>query len=119
MDSEEREFLLMTAWFFARHGQRARALTLLDAAAEAGERGGVAATMRADLLLGEGRAEDALEAIRAADPPKGLERAAALMEARALRALGRTAESESRWRRYLASRAGANRAWVAEGGTGE
>ena len=44
--------------------------------------------------------------------PDSLAHVEAVLETRALKMLGRTAESAARWRRYLASRKGAERKWV-------
>lgn len=112
MESDEREFLLTAAWMFARHGQELRALTLCEALHEESPRDGVAAAAVAELLLGERRADEALKALREADFPRELRRAEALLEARALMMLGRRADAERRWKRYLESAKGKDRSWV-------
>ena len=73
---------------------------------------GVAASAMAELLLDRGEASRAGEVLRAADFPAALAHAEAVLETRALRMLGRRAEAESRWSRYLESRKGAERKWV-------
>lgn len=112
MERDERELLLTTAWMFARHGQGARALTLCEALHEEEPRDGVAAAAVAELLLGERRAEEALKALREAEFPRELRRAEALLETRALALLGRRADAERRWHRYLESSKGKERSWV-------
>ena len=66
----------------------------------------------AELLLASGEAERALAVIRSADFPAELARAEAILETRALEQTGRTAESERRWKRYLASKKGERRSWI-------
>ena len=66
----------------------------------------------ADLLLGERRADEALQALREADFPRELRRAEALLETRALAMLGRRADADRRWKRYLNSAKGRERNWV-------
>lgn len=112
MERDERELLLTAAWMFARHGQELRALTLCEALHEDSPRDGVAAAALADLLLGERRADEALRALREADFPSELRRAEALLETRALAMLGRKADAERRWKRYLNSAKGKERNWV-------
>lgn len=112
MERDERELLLTTAWMFARHGQGSRALALCEALVEDDPRDGVSAAALAELLLGEGRANEALKVLGAATCPKELRRAAALLETRALYALGRRAEAERRWHRYVESSKGGERNWV-------
>lgn len=112
MERDERELLLTAAWMFARHGQELRALTLCEALHEDAPRDGVAAAAVAELLLGERRAEEALRALREADFPHELHRAQALLETRALAMLGRKADAERRWNRYLNSAKGRERSWV-------
>jgi len=114
MDSDERQFLLTTAWMFGRHGQRLRARVLCEALVEDDPRDGVAAAALAELLLEDREAETALAVLRAAAFPGGLARAAALLETRALALLGRRGEADRRWRRYVASSKGSARTWVNE-----
>lgn len=111
MDAEDRQLMLTAAWVFARHGQGARARTLCEALVEDDPRDGVSAAALAERLVEDGEAERALSVLRAADCPGPLARPAALLEARALKALGRDAEAERRWRRYLDSQ-DVNRKWV-------
>jgi hypothetical protein len=113
MSTEERQFLLTVMWLFMRHGQPVRARAICEAIVEENPRDGVAAAALAELLLNEGDAQGALEAIRAADFPPALSHAEAVLETRALRLAGRRAEAESRWRRYIETRKGAERKWIA------
>ena len=113
MREEERQFLLTTAWLFMRHGRRERARSLFEVLLETDPRDGVAAVAYADLLVSEGLAREALEVLRIADVPPSLEHAEAVLETRALRMLGRNADADSRWHRYLESRKGASRQWIA------
>jgi len=112
MNRDERQLLMTAAWLFMRHGRRDRALGVCEALHEADPRDGVAATALAELLLANGDAVRAVEVLRSADIPSGLEHAEAVLETRALRLSGRAAEAESRWRRYLESRKGAERKWL-------
>jgi thioredoxin-like negative regulator of GroEL len=112
MREEERQFLLTTAWLFMRHGRRERARSLFEVLLETDPRDGVAAVAYADMLVSEGLAREALEVLRTADVPSSLEHAEAVLETRALRMLGRAADADSRWRRYLESRKGASRQWI-------
>ena len=112
MDSEDRQFLLTTAWMFARHGQRERARALCEALVEDQPRDGVSAAALAELLLADREAARALEVVRGAQFPPELARAEALLETRALAALGRKEESQRRWRRYVQASKGAGRSWV-------
>lgn len=112
MESEEKQFLLTVAWLFMRHGQRNRAKSVCEALSEYYPRDGVVAAALADLLLGEGDAEGAIGVLRSADMPPSLAHAEAVLETRALRRLGRSAEGAARWRRYLESRKGSERKWV-------
>lgn len=112
MDTEERQFLLTAAWLFVRHGQGARARALCAALVEENPRDGVSAAALAELLLAAGECREALRVVRAADFPEELARAEAVLEARALLALGRTREGNARWARYLESRKGAGRSWI-------
>lgn len=113
MTGDERQFLLTSAWMFMRHGQRARALAVCEALAEDDPRDGVAAVALAELLLDEGGAARALEVLHGANIPASLAHVAAVLETRALKMSGRTAESAARWRRYLESQKGAQRQWMA------
>lgn len=112
MDEEERQFLLTAVWLFIRHGRRERALAVCEALHEAEPRDGTAAVALAELLVSGGHAREALDVIRQADVPKRLEHAAAVIETRALRLAGRTAEADSRWRRHLEAKKGAARRWM-------
>lgn len=112
MDEEERQFLLTAVWLFMRHGRRERALSVCEAVFEADSRDGVAAVALAELLLERGDARRALGVLRGADVPRNLSHAEAVLETRALRLCGRSAEAASRWNRYLESLKGADRKWV-------
>lgn len=112
MDNDNRQFLLTAAWLFARHGQGARARTLCEALVEDDPRDGVSAVALAELRLAEGDAAGALSVLRAADTPPELARAEALLEARALAALGKADEAAKRWRRHLESAKGGTRQWI-------
>ncbi len=104
--------MLTAAWIFVRHGQRDRARILMEALVEENPRDGVSAAALAELSLAKGEARTALRVIRAADFPAELSRAEAILETRALEALGRDDEARNRWKRYLASRKGKERTWV-------
>ncbi len=112
MESEERQFLLTAAWLFMRHGQPLRARTVFEALVEADSRDGVAAVALAQLLLDDGEAERAVEVLENADIPDSLSHAEAVLEARALRLVGRFREAEARWARYVEARKGASRQWM-------
>lgn len=112
MDNDDRKFLLTAAWLFARHGQGARARTLCEALVEDDPRDGVSAVALAELRLAEGDAAGALAVLRTADTPPELARAEALLEARALAALGKADEAAKRWRRHLESAKGGTRQWI-------
>ncbi len=114
MDADERQFLLTTAWLFARHGQSHRACVILQAAAEEDPRDGAVAAMLGELLLAEHRPEEALNTLRAGEYPPQLQRAAALLETRALRMLGRDEDANARWHRYVKASQGAKREWISE-----
>jgi len=114
METEERQFLLTTAWMFARHGQDARARILYEALAEDDPRDGVTAAALAERLLEDGEPAQALETLRAADFPRALDRVEALLETRALRMLGRHDEATRRWRRFVSASRRTGRSWVAE-----
>ena len=113
MDEDERQFLLTAVWLFMRHGRRERALSVCEAVYEADPGDGVAAVALAELLLGRGETKRAVDVLRAADVPAELAHAEAVLETRALRLSGRVAEADSRWRRYIESRKGADRKWIA------
>ncbi|MBQ6141278.1 MAG: hypothetical protein IJI54_08320 [Kiritimatiellae bacterium] len=112
MNTDERQFLLTTAWLFMRHGQRGRARSLCEALLDADSRDGTAAVALAELLVADGEAGRAVEVLRGADVPDSLSHAEAVLETRALRILGRGTEADSRWRRYLESRKGPERKWM-------
>ena len=112
MTEDERQFLLTAVWLFMRHGRRDRALGVCEALCEANPRDGAASAALAELLLEGGKAARAIEILRTADFDHGLLHAQAVLETRALRMAGRVAEAQSRWRRYLESRKGAERKWV-------
>ena len=112
MTSDERQFLLTTVWLFLRHGQSARARNVCEALLEEEPRNGAAAAAMAELLLADGEDRRALDVLLMTDFPPELEHAEAVLETRALRLLGRTAEGNARWRRYLESRKGADRKWI-------
>ena len=112
MEREEREFLMTVAWMFARHGQTARARTLCEAMVEDDPKDGCAAAALATRQLADGEAAAALATLRGAEVPAKLGRAAAMLEARALCALGKKEEADRRWRRYLETAGGAARRWV-------
>ena len=113
MEEDERQFLLTVAWLFMRHGRRDRALSVCEAAYEADPGDGVAAVALAELLLGRGETKRVVDVLRAVDVPAELAHAEAVLETRALRLAGRGAEADSRWRRYIESRKGADREWIA------
>ena len=112
MTSDEKQFLLTAVWLFMRHGQGARARNVCEAVLEDEPRNGAAAAAMAELLLENGEARRALEVLLAADFPPDLEHAEAVLETRALRQLGRSAEGNARWKRYLESKKGPDRKWV-------
>lgn len=113
MTEDERQFLLTVAWLFMRHGRRERALSVCEAVYEADPGNGVAAVALAELLLEQGETNRAVDILRTADVPDELAHAEAVLETRALRLAGRGAEADSRWRRYIESRKGADREWIA------
>ena len=114
MDPSDRQLLLTTAWMFLRHGQPSRARAMCEAVLEEDPRDGVAAAALAQIQLDAGEPAAALETLRAGDFPPALDRAEALLETRALLALGRKDESAARWRRHLEARKGSARSWVKE-----
>ena len=114
MGEEERQFLLTAAWMFMRHGRSDRARCICEAVCEANPRDGTAAAALAKLLLEAGEAERAADILRATDFPPELAHAQAVLETRALRMMGRGSDADSRWRRYLEARKGAERLWVGQ-----
>ncbi len=112
MEQDDRQFLLTTAWLFARHGQSARARTLCEALVEDDPEDGVSAAALAELMLADREPAAALAVVRGARFPRELERAEALLETRALHALGKRDEAERRWRRYVAAAKRGARTWV-------
>ena len=112
MEKDDRQFLLTTAWLFARHGRATRARLLCEALVEADPRDGVSAAALAELLLLERNPSRALAVIRAAVCPRELSRVAAVLETRALLALGRKADATRRWDRYLQASKGGRRTWA-------
>lgn len=112
MTNDERQFLLTATWLFMRHGQRARARAVCEALVEDDPRDGVVAVALAELLLDSAEAARALEVLRGADFPDSLAHVSAVLETRALKMLGRVADSGARWRRYLESQKGAERKWM-------
>lgn len=118
IERDDRQFLLTTAWLFAKHGQTARARILCEALVEADPRDGVAAVALAELLLSERDPSRALAVVRAAVCSGELVRAAAVLETRSLLALGRKADAARRWQRYIESSKGRSRTWVSPVGKG-
>ena len=112
MESDERQFLLTAAWIFARHGQRLRARTLMEAVCEANPRDGVPAAALAAILLSDGDGVGALRVLRKANFPQSLDRVEAILETRALNMTGRRAEGARRWARYLEAKKGVERKWI-------
>lgn len=112
MDADDRQLLLTSAWMFARHGQGPRARVLCEALVEDDPRDGLSAAALAELLLTDGEAEKALSVLRAADFPQELQRAEALLESRALMALGKRDEAARCWQRHLAASRGGRRQWI-------
>ena len=115
MSDDERQLLLTVAWMFVRHGQVRRARTILECVVEETPSDGIAAAVLADLMLRDGEALSALKALRAAMFPAPLQRAAAMLETRALKMLGKADEAEARWRRYANAARGIRREWVVGG----
>ena len=111
MEREDRSLLMTAAWLFARHGQGARARALCEALVEENPKDGVSALAAAELMLADNDAESALKALRRTVCPRGMERAEALLETRALVALGLRDEGARRWRRYVNSTV-SDRKWV-------
>lgn len=118
MESDDRQFLLTTAWLFAKHGQTERARFLCEALVEADPRDGVSAAALAELLLAERNPSRALAVIRAAVCPRELGRVSAVLETRALVALGRKDDAARRWQRYIESAKGGRRTWLGTDGRG-
>ena len=116
MESDDRQFLLTTAWLFAKHGQTERARYLCEALVEADPRDGVAAAALAELLLAERNPSRALAVIRAAVCSRELGRVSAVLETRALVALGRKEDAARRWQRYIESAKGGRRTWLGTDG---
>jgi len=112
MDSEDRQFLLTAAWLFLQHGQGSRARAVCEALVEANPKDGVSAAALAELLLADNEPDHALKVLAGARIPKHLDRVRAILETRACYAMGRRAEAEKRWNRYVASAKGAARTWV-------
>jgi len=112
MEAEERQFLLTTAWFFARHGQVARARTLCAALVEDNPRDGIAAAALASFQLDAAEPEAAMDTLSRARFPKALERAEAMLETRTLLALGRASSAQRRWQRYIDASKGKGRTWA-------
>lgn len=111
MDGEDRKFILTAAWIFSSHGQSQRALPLLAALNEANPLDGTAAAAYAEILIAAGQYPKAAQVLRLADVPEELERAAAVLESRALLLSGKEAEAGKRWQRHLRSAAGA-KSWI-------
>ena len=112
MTADERQFLKTAAWMFMRHGQRPRALAVCEALSEDDPRDGVVAVALAELLLGDGAAERAVDVLHAAEMPPELDHAEAVLETRALRMMARDGEAAARWSRHIESRKGVERKWV-------
>lgn len=112
MDADDRQFLLTTAWLFARHGQPSRARLMCEALVEADPKDGVSAAALAELLLSDGEPQRALEVLVSSSFPSELARVEAVLETRALMAVGRGNDARRRWRRYIESSKGENRTWV-------
>ncbi len=111
-EEASRAVLLTAAWMFMRHGRPERAKPIVEALVESNPRDGEAAAAFAQILLDDGEADRALGVLRLADFPPRLAHAAAVMETRALRSLGRNRDADSRWRRYVEASKGADRRWV-------
>jgi len=112
VDADDRQFLLTTAWLFARHGQSSRARALCEALVDANPKDGVSAAALADLLLADGEPQRALEVILSSSFPSSLTRVEAVLETRALIGVGRGTDARRRWQRYIESSKGRNRTWV-------
>ena len=112
MDAGTRQFLKTAAWLFMRHGQKGRALWVCAALNEDDPSDPVSACAYAQLLLERGHPAKALEAIAAAGSDADVEHASAVLETRALAALGRKSEARSRWNRHLESMKGSSRKWM-------
>ena len=114
MREVERQFILTAAWLFLRHGCASRARMLVEALVEDDPRDGVSAAAFSEMLLEEGRAEEALAVLRSADFPRKMARVEAILEARSLVMSGRSGESERRWKRYVDSLKGGRRTWKSQ-----
>ncbi len=114
MPEEDKQVTLTAAWLFMQHGQTAKAKAICRAVNEDDPGDGVCAALLAQLHLDDGEPEAALATLRQASIPAELERAAAVLETRALRELGRAEESRRRWEAYVVSHRanGARRDWV-------
>jgi len=112
MEKDVRQFLKTAAWLFMRHGQKARAMNVCAALYEDDPSDPASSVAYADLLLWNGKPAKALEAVTAAFPGESLSHAAAVLETRALAALGRTAAARSCWRRHVESMKGSSRRWM-------
>lgn len=114
MEEEEKQLLMTVVWLFMRHGRAERAIGVCEALHEADPRDGAVAAAFAELLLVGGNPRRALQILREADFPPELSHAEAVLETRALRLSGRKSEAQARWERYLESRKGAERKWIAQ-----
>jgi len=114
LDSDDRNLMKTAAWMFALHGQSVRSLTLCRALIEDDPHDAVVAAVCANLLLAAGDPHEALVVLRGATFAPNLERAAILLESRALSDLGRRAEAERCWRRYVDKTRGVERTWVSD-----
>ena len=65
-------------------------------------------------MLSDGEGFEALKVLRSADFPPELARAEAVLETRALAMTGREADGARRWKRFLESRKGKDRSWIAQ-----
>lgn len=112
MDADDRQFLLTTAWLFARHGQPSRARVLCEALVEADPKDGVSAAALAELMLADGEPKRALDVLLSSAFPRELARVEAVLETRALIGVGRGTDARRRWQRYIESSKGKNRTWI-------
>jgi len=104
MDPDNKQILMMLIWMFMQHGRADKAIVLAQAVHEADPKDALCGAVYARLLLDDVRAEEALAVIRSLEFPEDLRRMQALMEARALVALGRREEGVQVWNRYLTTR---------------